>query len=105
MPTVTAVYRKAGVIFPDAVSAASDRVRFFPADLQQQIINSYNELRANNVLIGATQREWDQDTFTLRIIRHVSDVYEYNAATKWRTGIAEMCEQAGWTFVETTVSE
>lgn len=106
MPTIATIYTKNGAIFPDADAANTDRSQFISFELFQLINNSYNALRDDGVLHGEILEEWNQDTFTLTVLRNVSDVDAYQTSIAgWRDNVTEMTEQAGWTFVKTEVLE
>lgn len=95
-----AVYTKTGAVFADGNAAQADKSQFFSSELQYAVDNCFATMLANGVLLEPITHVWDQDTFSLTTVKHVSSAADYSAALTFNTQqVKDAAVQAGWTFV------
>jgi hypothetical protein len=93
-------YTKVGAIFADAEAAKTDKNSLFSAELTQACDDCFNTMLANGVLLEPVSYLWDQDTYTLTVVKLVSSGSAYQAAVTF--DVAETIRaavSAGWTLV------
>ena len=96
-----AKFVKPGAIFSDAVAAQNDRKSMFTDDLKTRMSSSYQQLKESGIIISGPEISWDQDTFTLTIIRVVTDYDDFKnfyaqVGGTVRNEISQASVTAGW---------
>jgi hypothetical protein len=101
---LVAKFTKPGAVFSSADEAQIDRKSLFSDDLKYRMAGSYTALTESSIIIAGPIISWDQDTFTLTIVRTVTDneayVNAYNdIGGTVRDEIEQASSRAGWTRV------
>ncbi len=101
---LVAKFTKSGAVFSSAEEAQADRKSLFSDDLKNRMSRSYAALTESGIIIAGPTITWDQDTFTLTIIRTVTDNDEYASFySDVDSGVRDEIEQsssgAGWTRI------
>lgn len=101
---LVAKFTKSGAVFSSAQEAQADRKSLFSDDLKSRTSGSYSALTERGIILAAPTITWDQETFTLTIIRTVTDNEEYanfysSVGGSVRDEIEQASSGAGWTRV------
>jgi hypothetical protein len=98
---LVAKFTKPGAVFSSAEEAQIDRKSLFSDDLKARMARSYAALTESGIILAGPTITWDQDTFTLTIVRTVTDNEEYanfyaNTGGTVRDEIDLASTDAGW---------
>jgi hypothetical protein len=95
------VYQKNGAVFSNALEAFFDKNSLFSDELKQAIVDTNAELNEKAMFIKPIEYHWDQETFTLTIVRELVSIDEFRKTLKFRSQeVDDFSAQAGWTLVE-----
>lgn len=95
-----AVYIKEGAVFSSGEEAYADKNSSYPPEFMQTVNDCYSQMLASGVLIEPISYTWEQDTFTLTVVKHISKLDEYlNALTFNPAEATFQSKQAGWIFI------
>jgi hypothetical protein len=95
------VYQKNGAVFSNGLEAFFDKNRLFSDELKQAVADTSAELNEKGIFIKPNEYHWDQETFTLTIVRELVNFDEFIKIQKFTTQEADdFSAQAGWTLVE-----
>jgi hypothetical protein len=94
------VYRKPGATFADGNEAKLNKNGMFPPELTQACDECFATMLANGVLLEPVSYVWDQDTYTLTVVKLVSSIAAYQAAVTFNgTQCMTLAAQVGWECV------
>ena len=101
--TNSAVYTKDGAVFATAQEAWDDKNSLYGPGLQQAVDDCFAQMLLDGVLLEPVYPTWDQATYTLTIVKHVSSIEAYNAAVTFNVqAVVADAAAAGWTFIRVT---
>jgi hypothetical protein len=101
---LVAKFTKPGAVFSSAEEAQADRKSLFSDDLKARMSTSYTALTESNIIIAGPTISWDQDTFTLTIVRTVTNNEDYAnlygiTGGTVRDEIEQASSEAGWSRI------
>ena len=95
------VYQKNGAVFSKAQEALLDKDCLQSDEIKQAAFDIIAELNAKAMFVKPTEYHWDQETFTLTIVREVVSLDEFRKILKFQVQeVDDFSAQAGWTLVE-----
>ena len=93
-------YEKPGATFADGNAAWADKNSMYSAELTASVYESHNNALANGILLDPLHAEWDQDTFTISICKHVTSFDAYlDSRTFDPVAVRSAAADAGWTYL------
>jgi hypothetical protein len=96
---ITATYIKNGATFASGTEAYADKNSQYSPEIAQQIADCYAQMLEDEVLLEPIMYTWNQDTFTLTIVKHVSSLRAYNNALTFEPATAVQSVASGWIFI------
>lgn len=98
--TLTSTYQKLGAIFSDGEAAHADKNSLFPTELQASVDACYADMMSKGILLAPISYTWDQDSYTLTIIKQVISREEYMAAVTFTNAdVVGAASSAGWVYI------
>jgi len=95
-----AKYVKGGAIFASGAEAYADKNSLYSPEFAEQVDACYAQMLEDGVLLEPISYTWDQETFTLTIVKHVSLLEAYIAALTFNPGEGtEYSLNNGWEYI------
>ena len=99
-------YEKLDATFADGNAAWADKNSMYSAELTASTDESNNNALANGILLDPLHAEWDQDTFTRSICKHVTSLAAYQESVTFdAVAVRSAAADAGWTYLGHSVQD
>jgi hypothetical protein len=96
---ISSTYTKTGAVFATGQEAYDNKNSLYPTELTDSVHASNDAQLANGILQQPISMVWNAGTFTLNVVKHVSNTTDYyETRTFDGTACVSYSETAGWTF-------
>lgn len=98
---VIASYTKTGANFTTGQDALADKNSLYGPALHDSVNECYASMQTEGILLEPITPVWDQATYTLNVVKKVTNVEDYYAAITFdKDAVLAASKLAGWTYIE-----
>ena len=98
---VIASYTKTGATFITGQEALADKNSLYGPALTDAVYECYASMQTDGILLEPITPVWDQATYTLNVVKKVTNIEDYYAAITFdKDAVVAASKLAGWTYIE-----